>query len=91
MTPTTQKGFPMYSIPSHLIPNLVADLDGEYAVKVTAACFCQGAEEEIQVDFFRLWGRVIRRSYNCRNTVSTFHFVDGDDLEIFNAYYPARQ
>lgn len=91
MTPTNQKGFPMFSIPSHLVPNLIADLEGEYATKVSAACFRQGAEDEIHVDFFRLWGRVIRRSYNSLTTASTFHFVVGDDLEIFDAYYPGRQ
>lgn len=91
MTPHSQKGFPMYSIPSRLIPNLIADLDGEHAIKVAAACFRQGAEDEIQVDFFRLWGRVIRRSYNGRTTVSAYHFIDGEDLEIFDAYYPGRQ
>ncbi|WP_431861319.1 hypothetical protein [Azospirillum sp.] len=78
----------LITVPTHLLFNLVNDLDGEWAVKVRNACFREGAEDEIRVDFFRLWGRVLRRSYNRHTTITTHHFVDGDDLDLFNTYYP---
>ena len=69
--------------------NLHTDLNSHHAVKVVRACFVDGDEGEHRVDFFRLWGSVIRRHYNRSNTVTTFQKVEGDDLELFNSYYPA--
>lgn len=62
------------------------DLDGDHAVKVSAACFTDEAGQSI--DFFRLWGETIRRTYNPANTITTYHFVKGESLEEFNLHCP---
>lgn len=64
---------------------LHSDLDGPFATKVAPACFIDEAENE--VDFFRLWGRVVRRHYEIRTTITTYQFVEGEDLELFNLIY----
>jgi hypothetical protein len=75
-------------VPAHCYNNMHVDLDGPFAVKVTAACFRAGDEAEDELDFFRLWGRVIRRAYRGRTTMYEFAYVEGEALEIFNALYP---
>lgn len=75
------------NVPAHIVSNLIVDLDGPFAVRVEAACFRDGEENENAIDFFRLWGRIVRRHYNGRTTVSTFQFVEGDDISMFDAHY----
>jgi hypothetical protein len=74
-------------VPAHCVNNLHTDLDGPFATKVVAACFRSGEEDENEIDFFRLWGRVVRREYKGRTTMYEFGFVEGEALEIFNALY----
>lgn len=78
----------MFTVPAHLIANLITDLKGPWAVRVEAASFRDGEEKEHYNDFFRLWGRVIRAHYNHHNTITTYYFVEGDDLDLFNIHYP---
>lgn len=75
------------NLTSNIINNLIVDLDGPFAVKVEAACFRDGEEDEHIIDFFRLWGRVVRRHYNGRTTQTFLQFVEGDDLELFDTFY----
>lgn len=78
----------MWSVPTHLRCNLLQDLEGPHAQRVDAACFLDGSEDEHRVEFFRLWGRLVRRHYNRRTDATALHFVDGEDLELFNYFYP---
>jgi hypothetical protein len=78
----------LFTVPAHFTFTLASDLEGQFATKIQAACFRDGEEEEHQFDFFRLWGRVVRRHYNGRTTISEYHYVEDEDLELFNIYYP---
>lgn len=77
----------LIDVPAHVASNLIVDLDGPFAVRVDGACFRDGEESEHEIDFFRLWGRTIRRHYNGRTASTSFQFVDGEGLELFNAHY----
>jgi hypothetical protein len=77
----------LFSVPEHISLLLHRDLDGPHADRIEAASFADGEEDEIQIHFFRLWGRVIRREYSRHSTVTTYAYVEGDDLNIFNHLY----
>lgn len=77
----------MQTVPQHFVNTLEADLASEFAQEVRGAAFTDGAEDEHKFKFFRLWGRVVREHYNRRTTMREFHYVEGEDLELFNAYY----
>lgn len=70
--------------------DLLASIELGFAVKIEAASFVDGSEQEFHIDFFAIDGRVFRREYNARNTMTAFQEVVGDDLDLFGAHYGAR-
>lgn len=76
-------------VPSHFRNTLLADLESEHARKVAGACFVDGDEGQHRVDFFRIFGTVVRRHYSRSNTKTALEYVQGDDLDMFNAVFPA--
>ena len=69
--------------------NFLVDIDNGNAIEVNCAHFAQGEEGEIITRFYRLWGRTVREVQNRRNTETKYFWVDGENLDTFNAYYPA--
>jgi len=79
----------MNELINNIRSNFITDIDNGNAVEIKSASFTQGDEDEIITKFYRLWGRTIREVYNRRNTKTRFFWVDGDDLDMFNAHYPS--
>lgn len=80
----------MMRLPPYSRSALLADIVCGAARKVDAAGFSQGAEDEIRTEFYRWRGLLIHHEDNRRTTVSVYSVVEGEDLDIFDAYYPDR-
>lgn len=79
----------MYELKGNIRTNFIEDLDKGHAKEVKKAAFRQGLEDEINIRFYRLWGRVVRTVENRHTTSIRFYFVDGENLYLFNAHYPS--
>ena len=79
----------MIELLNNIRSNFIADIDNGNAVEVKSASFTQGDEDEIITKFYRLWGRTVREVHNRSNTRTHYFWVDGSDLDMFNAHYPA--
>ncbi len=82
----------LVNIERHMIENtIIPMIENGTASRVDMACFRDGDESEFVVEFFRLWGRIVRTVYNRRSTCSTYQFVCGKDVEMFDYHYPINR
>ena len=77
----------LVSIERHMVENTVVPMiDNCTARRIDAACFRDGNEGEFRVEFFSLWGEVIRSCYNGRTTRYDYQWVKGEDKGRVLAY-----
>lgn len=70
-------------VEQHVVFNTVIPcIDNGTAEPISGTSFRDGNEDEIRVEFFHLWGRVIRSAYDGRSTRTEYQFVGpGEELE----------
>lgn len=59
--------------------------------EVRSARMTQGDEDEFRYTFYRLDDSVLRRFYNRHTTQESWHWVEGDDRDLFDCYYPSAR
>lgn len=74
-------------VPAHFRAEIENALTSVIAQKVAEACFVDESQGRRHVDFYRLAGMTIRRESDAETAQTALYFVEGDDLEVFNALY----
>lgn len=77
----------LHDLPQSFVIRMNKAVDEHRAVLVPRASFCDGEECEIHIDFYLFEGRVVRREYNQRNTMTLYQYVWDSDLEDFFMHY----
>lgn len=77
----------MYTIEGDRAFAVLQAIDDGTAVKVPAACFVDGSEDEYHIDFYQMAGHVVRCEHNRRNTETRLDEVTGEDLDLFKVIY----
>lgn len=76
----------MFSITDHQeIFDLISSIDLGWAKAIPAASFTD--EADCLITFYTIDGRIFRLSYNPANTITLYHEVVGDDLDLFRTFY----
>tara|TARA_R110000868_G_scaffold396751_1_gene669042 strand:+ start:149 stop:376 length:228 start_codon:yes stop_codon:yes gene_type:complete len=63
---------------------IIQAIDGG-VLPIAGQSFRDGAEDQIQIDFYNIEGRVIRSEYNRHNTITLFHEITGEDRDRLTA------
>lgn len=68
--------------------NLIESIDNNIATKIPAASFRDGDANEFIFNFYKINNRIFRSCYNIFNTITTFHELSDEELDLFYAHYP---
>ena len=73
---------------SYTETDIINQIDNGVAVKVSNASFNDFSDTfDVRVNFYRLWGSVIKEHYNFATTTSKYYFLDESEVDLFNAHY----